>query len=123
MLLNPRLCLLAGFAALVAGSGPMMQPNDIRSAFALDLPKGFVVVKRPTAVEDFEVFEVRCGKVPYVGIYAGNAPDFDRDQRDGTQRLLKTKYDWPQYLHVWVYDLPPGRRRKAEEIAASVRAN
>ena len=95
------------------GHEPRMLKNP-RDAFALDLPSGCVVVPRNMKI-DFEVFDVVCHGVQYVGIYAGNFPS-----KDIQGRIISTPYDWPAKLHVWADEVPDDQAA-ADAIAASVR--
>ena len=113
-----------------------------QQAFDLDLPPGFKIVERPRG-PDFSVFDIVKGGTVYVGIYAGNVPQFDTEYpsaavrtepsgrkhavatKDGREHivayLIDTHREFPNLLHVWVQDVP-GDQETADRIAASVRA-
>jgi hypothetical protein len=128
--------VLAGLAVASIAAAVMAQEPAL--PFRVDLPPGFTI-QPPRKGPDFDVYFITKGEVAYVGVYAGNAPEFaDTDGRPRTdggpadrtrgggvddarlEYLIQTGQAFPSKLHVWTLS-PPGDPA-AVRLAASVRA-
>lgn len=127
--------------------GPAMGagPETKQQYFDIFLPEGFKIQK-VSPVEDFEMYTVTDGTVPYVEIYVGNAPDFPQIANfpDDSIVVLKTremsllsKWDggevvaletlivrliapgWPRFVHAWT-TAEAGDKRLAQKILLSL---
>lgn len=67
------------FLALLASAGAAHAGSTVsrQEFFSISIPEGFELHKNPPG-PDFETFSVTDGKVSYVIIYVGNAPDFPK---------------------------------------------
>ena len=94
--------------------------TDGRDAFVIELPTGFTIAETKGNFADFQLFVVKKGEVPFVGIYTGNHPNIDPEEHDGFYSLLTTRYDWPAQIHVWTYPLGTSDLATAKKIASSI---
>ena len=94
--------------------------EDGRDAFKVELPPDFVISETKGNFADFQLFVVKKGDVPFVGIYTGSHPNIDPEKPSGFYSLLTTRYDWPTQIHVWTYPLGKSDLATAKKIASSI---
>ncbi len=94
--------------------------HDGREAFDVPIHAGFRVEERKGNFADFQLFDIKKGNTPYVGIYVGNHPSVDPDKPNGFYALLMTRHSWPTQIHVWIHPLPPKEALVAKRIASTI---
>jgi hypothetical protein len=127
--------LVAGLFVALTASPTLAQNPDL--PFKIDLPPGFTI-QPPRKGPDFDVYFISKDGVAYVGVYAGNAPQFadtdgrpradggpsDRTRGGGVddaslEYLIQTGRQFPSKLHIWTLRAPD--QATAVRLAASVR--
>ena len=111
---------LAAAAATAVSCGPGTQLADPQQAFRV--PDGHGLrIQVSGGVEDFVTYRVvDASGAALLGVYVGNAPQRPSLPAAGWERLLQRRAGWPQYVHVWIADVPQARRAQAERILAEV---
>jgi len=110
-----------------------------RDAFTVDLPNDCNT--STYTGPDFDIIRITCKGTALVGVYTGNAPNVDDEDRNLTLHadvpgrqvivdpkapntpwgyLWQTGYEWPSYLHVMI-SAKHRHDAMAQKIAASVR--